>query len=87
MQTYKDVDTYIAAQPEEYREKLQKIREIIQKKAPEAEESISYGMPGYKLCSHPLVYFACAKHHLGFYPTPSGVVHFAEELSQYKTSK
>jgi len=76
MLDYKNVDEYIAAQPREYQANLVKIRQIIQKLAPEAAESISYGMSGYKYLGKPLVYFMCAKKHIGFYPTPSGVEEF-----------
>lgn len=34
-----------------------------------------------------LVHFAAAKQHIGFYPTPSGITAFSEELVNYKTSK
>lgn len=87
MKTYTSVDAYIVAQPREYQANLRKIRQIIQKVAPEAVESISYGMPGYKYLGRPLVYFMCAKKHIGFYPTPSGVEEFREELKVYQTSK
>lgn len=87
MFAYRDIDAYIAAQPWEYQANLAKIRKIIQKVAPEAVESISYGMPGYKYLGKPLVYFMCAKKHIGFYPTPSWVEKFREELEGYQTSK
>lgn len=81
-----DVDTYIAAQPEEIRPRLEEIRKIILKTAPKAEESISYMMPGYKLHG-PLVYFGGYKNHIGFYPTPTGIKEFAKELAEYPGSK
>jgi uncharacterized protein YdhG (YjbR/CyaY superfamily) len=34
-----------------------------------------------------LVHFAAYKKHIGFYPTPSAISAFAEELSPYETSK
>jgi uncharacterized protein YdhG (YjbR/CyaY superfamily) len=34
-----------------------------------------------------LVHFAAMKNHLGFYPTPRAIEHFATELSAYSTSK
>jgi uncharacterized protein YdhG (YjbR/CyaY superfamily) len=45
MFAYKDIDTYISAQPPEYQANLSKIRQTIRKAAPEAEEYIGYGMP------------------------------------------
>ena len=55
--------------------------------APNAIESIAYGMPAYKVNGKPLVYFAAFKNHIGFYATPKGHVHFAKELSKYKQGK
>ncbi len=86
MFAYKNIDAYIAAQPVEYRANLEQIRETIQEAAPEAEESISYGMPAFKM-GGPLVYFALFSKHIGFYPTSSGVKNFVKELIGYKTSK
>lgn len=57
------VEEYINTFPENIREILEKIRNVILKAAPNAEESISYGMPAYKLNKKPLVYFAAFKNH------------------------
>lgn len=82
-----NVDEYIENFPKDIQLILQKIREVIKNNAPEAEESISYGMPAYKLNKKPLVYFAAFKKHIGFYATPTGHQAFAEELSKYKQGK
>jgi uncharacterized protein YdhG (YjbR/CyaY superfamily) len=66
---------------------LNQVRAIVLEKAPEAAESISYGMPAYKTYGKPLVYFAAFKNHLGLYATPSGHKEFAKELSNYKQGK
>jgi uncharacterized protein YdhG (YjbR/CyaY superfamily) len=81
-----NVDHYIATCPPEMQPFLEKIRAIIRKTAPEAEEVISYQMPAYKL-NGILVYFAGCKNHVGFYPTGSGVEPFREKLMEYKCSK
>lgn len=83
----KTVNEYIATFPGEIRQILETIRAVITESAPGAEESISYGMPAYKLNKKPLVYFAAFKNHIGFYATPSGHSQFAEELSRYKQGK
>jgi uncharacterized protein YdhG (YjbR/CyaY superfamily) len=83
----KTVDEYISHHPENVRVLLLKIRNIILKAAPDATESISYGMPAYKLNGKPLVYFAAYKNHIGFYATPTGHLKFAAELSKYKQGK
>lgn len=81
------VDQYIMAYPENVQALLKKVRTIIKDIAPEAVESIGYGIPGYKLNGKPLVYFGAFKDHLGFYATPAGHSAFAEELSKYKQGK
>ena len=64
-----EVENYIAEFPSETREILNQIRNLILATAPQATETISYGMPGYKLNGKPLVYFAGYKSHIGFYAT------------------
>lgn len=81
------VEDYIATFPKDIQDHLKSLRKIILAKAPEAIESISYGMPAYKTNGKPLVYFAGYKNHIGFYATPTGHAQFAEELSKYKTGK
>lgn len=80
------VDDYIAGFPPVIREKLEEIRSVIRKAAPDATEIISYGMAAYKLGGI-LVYFAAQKDHVGFYPLPSAIERFKKELSDYKHSK
>jgi len=81
------IDIYIASFPDDVREILKRIRHLVLKYAPEAEESITYGMPAYKTNGKPLVYFAAFKNHIGLYATPSGHAAFEEELSVYKRGK
>jgi len=81
------IDEYIADFPEEIQSLLNQIRSAIKQAAPDAEESIGYGMPAYKTHGKPLVYFAAFKNHIGFYATPTGHAEFAMELSKYKQGK
>lgn len=81
------VDAYISSFPLETQEKLSAIRKLIIENAPDAVESISYGMPAYKTHKKPLVYFAGYVKHIGFYATPSGHEAFAKELSVFKQGK
>jgi uncharacterized protein YdhG (YjbR/CyaY superfamily) len=81
------VDEYLAPFPEKIQVLLEDIRTTIRTNAPEATESISYGMPAYRLNNKPLVYFACFKNHIGFYATPTGHTTFASKLSAYKQGK
>ena len=83
----KTVDQYIKTFPENTQSILEQIRNAIIKNAPNAIESISYGMPAYKTFGKPLVYFAGYKNHIGFYALPSGNIAFQKELAKYKTGK
>jgi uncharacterized protein YdhG (YjbR/CyaY superfamily) len=85
--SFRNVDEYIAAFDAKIAELLRQMRETIRKAAPEAEEVIAYGMPGYRFNKKPLVYFAGFKNHIGFYATPTGHEQFKDELSAYKQGK
>lgn len=82
----KNIDQYIANFPEDVQLILQKVRKTIQESAPGAEETISYQIPTFKLEGN-LVHFAGYKNHLGFYPAPSGIEKFKQELSDYECAK
>jgi uncharacterized protein YdhG (YjbR/CyaY superfamily) len=84
---FKTVDEYIKSFPADIQTLLKKVRETIIKNAPDAVESIAYGMPAYKMNGKPLVYFAGFKKHIGFYATPTGHAEFTKELSSYKQGK
>lgn len=80
------IDEYIAGFPEEVQQVLGQVRATIRAAAPDAQETIAYAMPAFKL-NGPLVYFAGYKNHIGFYATPTGHEAFASELSAYKEGK
>ena len=81
------VDEYIRSFPVEIQERLQILRQTILQHAPECEEKMAYGMPGYKLHGKVLVYFAAHTNHIGFYALPSGHSEFKKELAGYKQGK
>ena len=85
--TAKDIDDYIAGFPGEVQDLLQQIRAAIQKVVPGAQEDIKYAIPTFVLNGKNLVHFAAFKHHIGFYPTPTGIESFKKELSKYKQGK
>lgn len=80
------MDEYIANFPQDIQGILQKIRATIRKAAPQAKETINYQMPTFTLEGN-LVHFAAFKNHIGFYPTPSGIEKFKQQLSVYKGAK
>ncbi len=83
---FTSIDEYIATFPDEVQKILQELRATIRASAPDAEEKISYQMPTFFLKGN-LVHFAAYKNHVGFYPTPSGIEKFQQELSKYEGAK
>jgi uncharacterized protein YdhG (YjbR/CyaY superfamily) len=83
---FKSVDNYIATFPENVQCILESVRKAIREVAPEAEETISYQMPAFKL-NGILVWYAAYKNHIGLYPRVSTIVAFKDKLSRYKVSK
>lgn len=81
------IDEYIAEFPPETQAVLQEVRALIRSVAPEATETISYAIPTFDLNGKHLVHFAGYARHVGLYPTPSGMVEFADELAPYKSGK
>ena len=82
----RSVEEYISAFPQDVQMKLNALRKLIRKWAPDATEKISYQMPTFYLHGN-LVHFAAHPKHIGFYPTPSGIANFKEELFSYKHAK
>lgn len=81
-----NINEYISQFPEDVQDKLEKLRRVIREAAPDAEEKISYQMPTFAQEGN-LVHFAAYDSHIGFYPTPSGIEQFKEQLSVYKGGK
>jgi uncharacterized protein YdhG (YjbR/CyaY superfamily) len=82
----KTIDEYIAGYPKDVQEILEKIRATIREAAPDAQETINYQIPTFTLKGN-LVHFAGFKQHIGFYPAPSGIEKFKQELSGYASAK
>lgn len=80
------IDEYIAQFPADIQQILSQVRAVIHESAPQATEKISYAMPTFHLNGN-LVHFAALTHHIGFYPTPSGIDAFQEELAPYRSTK
>jgi uncharacterized protein YdhG (YjbR/CyaY superfamily) len=83
---FTSIDEYITTFPEDVQATLQELRATIKAAAPDATEKISYQMPTFYLKGN-LVHFAAFKNHIGFYPVPSAIEAFQDELSVYKRSK
>jgi uncharacterized protein YdhG (YjbR/CyaY superfamily) len=85
---FQTVDEYIASCAESERAVLSLVRRSIQKAVPQAEESISYNMPTYKLNGKAFLYFAGWKRYYSLYPASNQLVAaFLDELKQYEVEK
>lgn len=82
------IDRYLAQIDEPKRTTLQRVRESILGVIPEAEETISYGMPAFKVRGKVVAGFAAFKNHLSYLPHSGSILdQLGEEGSGYKMSK
>ena len=80
------IDEYIDRCAPQAQPILRRIRATITKAVPEATETISYGMPAFKL-RRILVYFAAFKHHIGLYPPVKGDADLQKAVAPYAGEK
>ena len=81
------VDEYIARYPKPVQDILLQLRALIKKSAPQAEEKISYSMPGYFLRGAGLLWLSANKRHIGLYPMSADTPAFHGELAPYRGTK
>ena len=86
IEKYRNTDEYIQACPVEWQDKLNELRELIKKNAPNATEKLSWNMPTFYQQGN-LIHFFLYKHHIGLYPGADAIVYFKEQLTEYKTTK
>ena len=85
---FMSVSDYIASHPPAVQRVLKRVRSIIRKAMPDAEEVISYQIPGYKIDGRAALYFAGWKQHYSLYPsTRLLVTAFKDDLARYDVSK
>lgn len=82
----RSIDEYIAGFPRDVQQILEQMRTTITKAAPGAEEAMKYRIPTFVLHEN-LVHFAAFRSHVGFYPSPSAIEAFKDELSAYHHAK
>jgi uncharacterized protein YdhG (YjbR/CyaY superfamily) len=88
MKKYETVEEYLADQPEDVRETLESVRRSVLAVVPDATEKIGYGMPGFYVDGHPLVYYSAFKEHCSMFPASGGVIeNLADELKGYGLAK
>ncbi len=81
------IDELLAKSEPADRKALERIRQLIHKVAPDAEEVMTYAMPGFKYKGKYLVAFAAFKDHLSLFPGAGAIAHFQDELADFTTSK
>ena len=86
--TFRSVDDYVASHPSPANQLLRKVRAVIRKAVPGAVESLSYGIPTYKVNGRPVIYFAGWKEHYSIYPSSARLVAtFRDALEPYEVEK
>jgi uncharacterized protein YdhG (YjbR/CyaY superfamily) len=82
------VDEYLARLPAQQRAALGRLRAQLHRLLPDAVETISYGMPAFKIDGKAVVWFAGWKAHCSIYPlTDTFLASHAEELRGYRRTK
>jgi uncharacterized protein YdhG (YjbR/CyaY superfamily) len=82
------IDAYLAALPADQRDALQRLRVQTARLVPDAVETISYGIPTFKLHGRALLWFAGWKAHCSIYPlTDTFLEAHADELKAYRRTK
>jgi uncharacterized protein YdhG (YjbR/CyaY superfamily) len=85
---FTSVDHYLSTMPAEAQPILQRVRDILRKALPGADEVISYQIPAYKIDGHTVIFFAGWKEHFSIYPASDAMVEaFGGELAGYKVAK
>jgi uncharacterized protein YdhG (YjbR/CyaY superfamily) len=80
------VDAYLALQPPRSRVVLRRVRALVKKLVPEAEEMISYQLPAFKR-GRVFIYFAAFASHVGIYPPVRGNPTLLRALAKYRGEK
>lgn len=87
----KSVGDYFNTQPDKVRNALLEIKEFILTVVPNAEELLNYNIPAYTLTKggkrEQQIMMAGYKNHVGFYPHPTTMEKFKNELTDFKKGK
>lgn len=80
------IEDYLAKVTPEAKLILTEIRKLIHLKLPEAQETISYQLPAFKL-KRTFIYFAAFKKHIGVYPPVTGDKSLVEATTCFRNEK
>lgn len=82
-----EVDRYLAGIEEPKRSTLESLRQTVASIVPDAEEVISYGMPGFRLDGKMIAGYAAFKNHLAYLPHSGSVLgELTNELAGYAST-
>lgn len=82
------IDEYLASVEEPKRTTLEALRRSILEVVPDAEECISYGMPGFRVQGKVVAGFAAFKNHLSYFPHSGSVLpELGDEIAGYTGNK
>lgn len=88
MQAAASVDDYLAGIPDDAkRTELERLRRLIRGLAPDAVETISYGMPAFKIDGRYFIGFSATKAHCSLYVGHAPLDVLADELAPYRLWK
>lgn len=83
MTTIADHDAYIAAAPEAFRPLLKRLRALLARTLPEAEEIVAYNMPGFKIGGKVVASYAAFSKQCGLYLLPGAITGHADEIAAF----
>ena len=81
------IDAYLAGLAADQRAALQSLRETVAATAPQAVETISYGIPAFRYRGHAMVWYHAARSYCSFFPTSEPIEALAAELTGFEHSK
>ena len=82
------MDDYLGGLPSAQKDALDRVRAVVGRVAPDAEEGESYGMPAFLYSGRPLLGFRAAKKHLSVFPfSPEAVDAVKDRLEGFDLSK
>ena len=80
-----EVEAYFAAQPEPQRSTLTEMRARIKRILPDAEECLSYAIPGFRVRGKMIAGIAGYKNHVSYFPHSGKVLPvLADHLTDYE---
>ena len=81
------VEEYVAALPAEVAPLFEQVARTIREAAPDAEETLAYGIPTWTRSGRSVVHLGAWKHHLSLYPVPEMDDRLGRMLAPYLSGR